>query len=328
MISSQRHSHHTTSNQEPSSSTTATNTEPAESERSSTTATGTHPTAVGTSEDSTAAGEPSGTIDSQGAQQHQSETSRSAAEGDADHGGSSGCAPPKSASGQVSPATFAGPEAAPVAVTAAGDTAAPAAQALPADQSSAADTRHSTDEQQPGAGHDSMQASCSAEAGSGDCKSDDWQIGNANGAGGSQAETPNGHSAPASSPAVPMNGEVNSVTETCTTGQQRDEPADDNCGVAGGAALGSGSSQSSGSGEKQHQQAKQSNGSARVDGMAPRTPIRKAPKKGGLVNVQRPAVKGYSIHRSLSPPAPRLLLSPNNHHLQGAAAEYIPMSCV
>ena len=35
---------------------------------------------------------------------------------------------------------------------------------------------------------------------------------------------------------------------------------------------------------------------------APRTPIKKLPKKGGLVNVQRPAVKGYSIHRSASCP--------------------------
>ena len=59
----------------------------------------------------------------------------------------------------------------------------------------------------------------------------------------------------------------------------------------------SASCQSSASGKEQSQQSEHGNGSAEVDGKAPKTPIRKAPKKGGLVNVQRPAVKGYSIHR-------------------------------
>ena len=63
---------------------------------------------------------------------------------------------------------------------------------------------------------------------------------------------------------------------------------------------GSASSKSSTSGEEQPQQAEQRNGMADGDGKAPKTPSRKAPKKGGLVNVQRPAVKGYSIHRLAS----------------------------
>ena len=61
--------------------------------------------------------------------------------------------------------------------------------------------------------------------------------------------------------------------------------------------VGSASCQSSVSGKEQSQQSEPRNGTAEVDDKAPKTPIRKAPKKGGLVNVQRPAVKGYSIHR-------------------------------
>lgn len=57
------------------------------------------------------------------------------------------------------------------------------------------------------------------------------------------------------------------------------------------------SCQSNTSGEKQPEQAEQSNGPAELDGKAPKTPIKTAPKRGGLVNVQRPAVKGYCIHR-------------------------------
>lgn len=57
------------------------------------------------------------------------------------------------------------------------------------------------------------------------------------------------------------------------------------------------SCQSSTSGEKQPAQAEQTNGPAGTDGKAPKTPIKTAPKRGGLVNVQRPAVKGYCIHR-------------------------------
>ena len=59
----------------------------------------------------------------------------------------------------------------------------------------------------------------------------------------------------------------------------------------------SASCQSSASGKQQSRQLEHGNGTAEVDGKAPKTPFRKVPKKGGLVNVQRPAVKGYSIHR-------------------------------
>ena len=69
-------------------------------------------------------------------------------------------------------------------------------------------------------------------------------------------------------------------------------------GTANG--IGSASSESSTSGKEQPQQAEQRNGAADVDGKAPKAPLRKAPKKGGLVNVQRLAVKGYSIHRLAS----------------------------
>lgn len=51
------------------------------------------------------------------------------------------------------------------------------------------------------------------------------------------------------------------------------------------------------SNEKRPEQAEPTNGYVEVDGKAPKTPIKTAPKKGGLVNVQRPAVKGYCIHR-------------------------------
>lgn len=296
MISSQRHSHHTSSDQEPSARTTLADTEQTQSKQGSTTATKAHPTAVNTSEEgcSTAAGESSAEMGGQGPRQHPSKASQSAvnAESAANKDSSAGSASSNSASGQVSPSIPAASEAAPVSATAAGDAAAPAAQARSADEASAADMLQYTDEQHPGS-HDTSQASCNDEVCSGDCKPDDRQTNSANGRGGSQAETPNGHSALAISQAVSIDEEVNGAT--------------DKCGTVDGAALGNGSScQSSGNGKQQPQQAEQSNGTAGVDGQAPRTPTRKAPKKGGLVNVQRPAVKGYSIHRS--PPSPPLLL--------------------
>ena len=66
--------------------------------------------------------------------------------------------------------------------------------------------------------------------------------------------------------------------------------------------IGSASCQSNTSGEQQPQQADQENGAVEMDSKAPKTPSKKVPKKGGLVNVQRSAVKGYSIHRLASRP--------------------------
>lgn len=156
----------------------------------------------------------------------------------------------------------------------------------------------------------------SDEAKSVDGEHEDRQTRTANGGAGSegeQADTPNGHHGLSISQAASMHQGVNSITDTPITSPKTDEPADGNGGVVDGAASGNESCQSSANGKQQPQQPEQSNGTAGLHGKAPKTPTRKAPKKGGLVNVQRPAVKGYSIHRSPPfPLSPQLLLAPDS----------------
>lgn len=83
------------------------------------------------------------------------------------------------------------------------------------------------------------------------------------------------------------------------TGSDTGKPDDGQTRTTDG--IGTASCQSDSSGKKP-EQAERGSGTADMDGKAPQTPTKKAPKKGGLVNVQRPAVKGYSIHRSASCP--------------------------
>ena len=94
-------------------------------------------------------------------------------------------------------------------------------------------------------------------------------------------------------------------------------------------------SKQSGTSSKQQDQNVQYSATVGTKENAPKTPTKKSPKKGGLVNVQRPAVKGYSIHRSPSCPCahclPLILMSccntNNTCHLSVSAANITGRKC-
>ena len=97
-------------------------------------------------------------------------------------------------------------------------------------------------------------------------------------------------------PAAALEGDE-SLQATCDDKLRPDssQHGDGQCRIVSGSS--SASCQSNTSSEKRPEQAEQTHGHVEVDGKAPKTLIKTAAKKGGLVNVQRPAVKGYCIHR-------------------------------